>query len=114
MPEARERLPGGVTGEVGPRFGLRPGFDIAAAARARSGHERILGRSPLSDNKENIPPESSTSSRRRRNRPRKSPLPSWYPRTPLRDITGAVNASLHCSPFLFVVVVFFCFSSLSL
>lgn len=46
------------------------------------------------DNKENVPPEGyvgPTPRRRRRQRARKSPLPEWYPRTPLRDITVIVN-----------------------
>ncbi|RRT57884.1 hypothetical protein BHE74_00034872 [Ensete ventricosum] len=43
------------------------------------------------DNKENIHPSRAAPSRRRP-RNRKSPLPSWYPRTPLRDITIIVNA----------------------
>ncbi|XXG46204.1 hypothetical protein AAC387_Pa02g1114 [Persea americana] len=92
MPEARDRIPGGGTRGMTLDFGLRPGFDIAALAQPRSGHERALHRFPLSDNKENIPPGSSTSRGRRRTRLRKSPLPSWYPRTPLRDITAIVNA----------------------
>ncbi|XXG46205.1 hypothetical protein AAC387_Pa02g1114 [Persea americana] len=100
MPEARDRIPGGGTRGMTLDFGLRPGFDIAALAQPRSGHERALHRFPLSDNKENIPPGSSTSRGRRRTRLRKSPLPSWYPRTPLRDITAIVNVFLLCSPFL--------------
>ncbi|XP_039130198.1 protein GIGAS CELL1 [Dioscorea cayenensis subsp. rotundata] len=37
------------------------------------------------DNKENLPPWRSA-------RRRRSPLPAWYPRTPLRDITVIVRA----------------------
>ncbi|XP_058071431.1 protein POLYCHOME-like [Magnolia sinica] len=93
MPEARDGLPVGRTGP-GDRpqgFRIRRGFYVAAApVGPRDRQARNLFGSP-SDNKENIPQESS-SSQRRRGRPRKSPLPSWYPRTPLRDITAVVHA----------------------
>ncbi|XP_077229331.1 protein GIGAS CELL1-like [Tasmannia lanceolata] len=83
MPEARDRRPGG---DLGLGFGIQRGFYVAG--RLRNGHERTIIRTPPVG-KENVPPESSS---RRRTRPRKSPLPSWYPRTPLRDITSIVKA----------------------
>ncbi|XP_077249546.1 protein GIGAS CELL1-like [Tasmannia lanceolata] len=73
MPEARDRRS---SGDLGLGFGIRRG--------PRNCHERNMFRS---DDKENIPPEGSRSIRRR-----KGPLPSWYPRTPLRDITSIVKA----------------------
>ncbi|RWR73802.1 protein POLYCHOME-like protein [Cinnamomum micranthum f. kanehirae] len=75
MPEARDRL-----GRVGDED-LALGFFIGS-------RPRVLY--PF-DNKENVSPEFPSSRRRRTSR-RKSPLPSWYPRTPLRDITAVVNA----------------------
>lgn len=109
MLEARDRLPGRGNGAIQLGFGIRvpaeprdrfmvgrnrdmtSGFGIYQGfyTMPSNTHVHHLYRPP--SNKENIPPESS-SSRRRRTRPRKSPLPSWYPRTPLRDITAIVNA----------------------
>ncbi|XP_039847492.1 protein POLYCHOME-like [Panicum virgatum] len=43
-------------------------------------------RTPLS-NKENVPPAGAVKAA-----PKRSPLPDWYPRTPLRDITSIVKA----------------------
>ncbi|XP_058073524.1 protein POLYCHOME-like [Magnolia sinica] len=87
MPEVRDRWAGPVgTGDLAVGFGIRRGVVL----RSRNVRGQNQHRS-LSDDKENIPPESSRSARRR-TRPRKSPLPSWYPRTPLRDITAVVNA----------------------
>ncbi|KAJ0965109.1 hypothetical protein J5N97_026247 [Dioscorea zingiberensis] len=71
MPEVREwavRV-GQVEGGVWMRRGAAPRSPMAMAV----------------DNKENIPPWRS-------GRRRKSPLPVWYPRTPLRDITDVVHA----------------------
>ncbi|XP_020261176.1 protein POLYCHOME-like [Asparagus officinalis] len=76
--------------EVGGRLWVRRVDPPAAAVTTRR-----MSRA-TEDNKENIPPagylESSPLWRRRRVRVRKSPLPEWYPRTPLRDITAIVNA----------------------
>ncbi|KAL1213467.1 Protein GIGAS CELL1 [Cardamine amara subsp. amara] len=49
------------------------------------------GHSPfrLSQGRENMP---MVSARRGRDRPSRSVLPSWYPRTPLRDITHIIRA----------------------
>ncbi|KAF8396101.1 hypothetical protein HHK36_017713 [Tetracentron sinense] len=56
--------------------------------RLGNGRGRILYGSPSSG------PENSRAGTGRRGRGRgtNSPLPSWYPRTPLRDITGVVRA----------------------
>ncbi|KAL5983284.1 negative regulation of ubiquitin-protein transferase [Asimina triloba] len=88
MPEARDRLLGPAgAGDLEVGFGIHRGFD----GRARIGRSgQNLQRRPPSNAKENIPPESSRSARRR-TRPRKSPLPSWYPRSPLQDITAVVR-----------------------
>ena len=88
MPEARDRL-----GRVGDAD-LALGFFIGS-------RPRVLY--PF-DNKENVSPAFSSSRRRRTSR-RKSPLPSWYPRTPLRDITAVVNVSPPpLDPFLSVSI----------
>ncbi|KAK1313553.1 hypothetical protein QJS10_CPA06g01761 [Acorus calamus] len=62
-------------------------------ARDRIEGAAVIARSPL-DDKENITPEwaRSGSRGRRTSAEWKSPLPTWYPRTPLRDITAIVNA----------------------
>ncbi|KAK1287399.1 hypothetical protein QJS10_CPB19g01030 [Acorus calamus] len=62
-------------------------------ARDRIEGAAVIARLP-SDDKENITPEwaRSGSRRRRTSAEWKSPLPTWYPRTPLRDITAIVNA----------------------
>ncbi|KAG9450681.1 hypothetical protein H6P81_010646 [Aristolochia fimbriata] len=86
MPEARDRLPGRGIQDSPSDFGIRRGYYAVGRSRNGSGVHRSV-----SENKENIPPESSRS-RRRRRRPKKSRLPSWYPRTPLRDITAIVAA----------------------
>lgn len=63
----------------------------------------------VEDDKENTPPLGYTRS------VRKSPLPDWYPRTPLRDITAIVNVnfsncfldSLFVTPTVFLLFLFF-------
>lgn len=64
----------------------RPAYPIGLR-RSRLSHLKNF-MSPT-DNKENIPPTTA----RHLARQRKSPLPHWYPRTPLRDITVVVNVS---------------------
>lgn len=49
------------------------------------------------EGKENIMPGRSASTARRG-----SPLPVWYPRTPLRDITAIVNVRIHPAYFRFL------------
>ncbi|KAL9336277.1 hypothetical protein Peur_070765 [Populus x canadensis] len=62
---------------------------ITGRGRGRLGTPRGRGgRTPL--DRENMPPPGSA--RRRRGRGSNSVLPSWYPRTPLRDITAVVRA----------------------
>ncbi|KAG9454398.1 hypothetical protein H6P81_007302 [Aristolochia fimbriata] len=87
MPEARDRLPGrGAGGSAlfvgngaGLHFGERPGNGI----QERLDRGRFV-------NDENAPPQRWHS---RRGVPsRRSPLPEWYPRTPLRDITAIVHS----------------------
>ncbi|XP_066327747.1 protein GIGAS CELL1-like [Miscanthus floridulus] len=53
------------------------------------GAVKPLARQALSpsSNKENVPPVGAL-----RGAPKRSPLPDWYPRTPLRDITSIVKA----------------------
>ncbi|KAK3140779.1 hypothetical protein QOZ80_5AG0405660 [Eleusine coracana subsp. coracana] len=45
-----------------------------------------------SSNKENVPPAGALRAAPKR----RSPLPDWYPRTPLRDITSIVKALERC------------------
>ena len=70
--------------------------------RNRTRHGRNLHRSPMS--RENFPLGSS---RRGRGRSTNSVLPSWYPRTPLHDITAVVRVMilfLSISEFEFKLV----------
>ncbi|CAL9194560.1 protein POLYCHOME-like [Musa acuminata AAA Group] len=85
MPEARRATTGDFTGGFWIRRAAYP------AAMPGSRRRRIQSLVAAIDDKENIHP-SRAATARRRPRNRKSPLPSWYPRTPLRDITIIVNA----------------------
>ncbi|CAL9045695.1 unnamed protein product [Musa banksii] len=75
--------------DVGEGFWIRTVAFPDAVVRSRSRREQSLVFT--TDDKENIPPSLVVTARRRVGR-RKSPLPSWYPRTPLRDVTVVVNA----------------------
>jgi len=57
------------------------------------GAVKPLARQALSpsSNKENVPPVGAV-----RGAPKRSPLPDWYPRTPLRDITSIVKVVDPC------------------
>ncbi|KAJ8485014.1 hypothetical protein OPV22_017499 [Ensete ventricosum] len=85
MPEARRAAMGDFAGGFWIRRAVYP------AAMPSPRRRRIQSLVAAIDNKENIHPSRAAPSRRRP-RNRKSPLPSWYPRTPLRDITIIVNA----------------------
>ncbi|XP_072980006.1 uncharacterized protein [Typha angustifolia] len=87
MPELRDwAINGGGPAELSGGFFIRRvSSPLAAVTGQRRG--RIVW---VTDNKENVPPSWGVSVRRAR--PRKSPLPEWYPRTPLRDVTAVVNA----------------------
>ncbi|ERN11699.1 hypothetical protein AMTR_s00022p00227480 [Amborella trichopoda] len=95
MPEARDARPRfGARGFAGgqmpaPEIYVRRDStaEISVAERRRQGNGQIQG-----SNKENMPPAYS---RRSRERQRTSPLPAWYPRTPLRDITAIVRVSFR-------------------
>jgi hypothetical protein len=64
---------------------------ITGRGRGRLGTPRGRGGwTPL--DRENMPPPGSA--RRRRGRGSNSLLPSWYPRTPLRDITAVVRVMI--------------------
>ncbi|XP_073010859.1 uncharacterized protein [Typha latifolia] len=92
MPEPREWMARtrGTASQLSGGFFIRRVSSPAAATAQVAGHGRQhVFR--VTDNKENIPPPWAVAARRRA-RGRKSPLPSWYPRTPLRDITAIVNA----------------------
>jgi len=81
------------------------------------GAVKPLARQALSpsSNKENVPPVGAV-----RGAPKRSPLPDWYPRTPLRDITSIVKVVDPCcfmrsslnsvtpSPFLLMFNSIFC------
>uniref|UniRef100_J3LEB7 Uncharacterized protein n=1 Tax=Oryza brachyantha TaxID=4533 RepID=J3LEB7_ORYBR len=47
---------------------------------------------PPSSNKENVPPSWAVTARATPKMRRRSPLPEWYPRSPLRDVTSVVKA----------------------
>ncbi|XP_020110783.1 protein POLYCHOME-like [Ananas comosus] len=97
MPETRELMArrGGAAavGELSGGFFIRrvtsPGA-VAAAAAAAAARKRRLRRDSATDNKENVAPWGPVG--RHPSRTRRSPLPEWYPRTPLRDITAIVRA----------------------
>nr|CAD1831469.1 unnamed protein product [Ananas comosus var. bracteatus] len=76
-------------GELSGGFFIRrvtsPGALAAAAAAAAARRRRLLRHLPTKG-KENMPRWAA------RSRTRRSPLPEWYPRTPLRDITAIVRA----------------------
>ncbi|RLN08619.1 protein GIGAS CELL1-like [Panicum miliaceum] len=86
MPQVRTASRPVLAGHSGGGFFIRrvasPGIVVAKctikplARRART---------PLS-NKENVPPAGAVKAA-----PKRSPLPDWYPRTPLRDITSIVK-----------------------
>ncbi|XP_057496734.1 protein POLYCHOME-like [Actinidia eriantha] len=65
------------------------GFGRGSFGTPRNRHGRNLHRSPAVMSRENLP---SGTLRRGRGRSTNSVLPSWYPRTPLRDITAVVRA----------------------
>ena len=69
---------------------MTSGIWIRRVAAAQARQARLVR---AEDNKENEPPAGlvGPTPRRRRQRTRKSPLPEWHPRTPLRDITAIVN-----------------------
>lgn len=73
------------------------GFGRGGFGTPRSVGRRVLHGSPATG-RENTP---STSRGSGRDRPRGSPLPSWYPRVPLQDITWVVRVmkQLFHQPF---------------
>ncbi|PKU68533.1 protein POLYCHOME-like [Dendrobium catenatum] len=81
MPELREPMMGG-------GYWIRR-VDYSPPEMAAQGKVR---RFFPTNNKENIPYGWRRSPAGRHRRPGKSPLPEWYPRTPLRDITSIVKA----------------------
>ncbi|WOK95408.1 hypothetical protein Cni_G04115 [Canna indica] len=84
MPEAHQRMVS-MRDVSGGGFWVRRPVYPAGVSRFRSRHGQNMAYT--TDNKENIPPPGVVTARRR-----KSPLPHWYPRSPLRDITVIVNA----------------------
>lgn len=98
MPEARDRFAGVGAEDLELGFGTqRPGFSAGLRPRVLYPFQ--------SENKENMVPDFSRS-RRRRTRQKKSPLPSWYPRTPLRDITHIVNVNPPLALFVLIPLQF--------
>ncbi|KAH0458350.1 hypothetical protein IEQ34_013665 [Dendrobium chrysotoxum] len=81
MPELREPINGG-------GYWIRR-VDYSPTAMAVQGKAR---RFFPTNNKENIPYGWRRSPAARLRRSGRSPLPDWYPRTPLRDITSIVKA----------------------
>jgi len=90
MPEHREIKRTGLTDLSGGGFFIRRVASPGALAGRRAGKplSRRFTPSP-SSNKENVPPVWAVKTTPQR---RRSPLPDWYPRTPLRDVTAIVKA----------------------
>ncbi|XP_078432731.1 protein POLYCHOME-like [Wolffia australiana] len=96
-PEPRDRMiRRSGTGEAMPEMARGRGsyldllWEVVVNSEARSDFQfqAMRGRGQFRpEGKENIPPGRSASTIRRR-----SALPVWYPRTPLRDVTAIVNA----------------------
>ncbi|KAG6494361.1 protein POLYCHOME-like [Zingiber officinale] len=86
MPEVSEGMNRNSAENVATGFWIRrPAYPIGLRRSRSNNLQNFM--SPT-DNKENIPPTTA----RHLARQRKSPLPHWYPRTPLRDITVVINA----------------------
>uniref|UniRef100_A0ACD5UC05 Uncharacterized protein n=1 Tax=Avena sativa TaxID=4498 RepID=A0ACD5UC05_AVESA len=90
MPEHMEIKRTGLTDLSGGGFFIRRVASPGALAGRRAGKplSRRFTPSP-SSNKENVRPVWAVKTTPQR---RRTPLPDWYPRTPLRDITAIVKA----------------------
>ncbi|XP_062219488.1 protein GIGAS CELL1-like [Phragmites australis] len=88
MPEMRNASRPALADVSGGGFFIRK--VASPGAVVVKGSVKPLARRALapSSNKENVPPVSAV----RATPKRRSPLPDWYPRTPLRDITSIVKA----------------------
>ncbi|KAL5208231.1 hypothetical protein ABZP36_032666 [Zizania latifolia] len=88
MPEVRNASRTVLADPSGGGFFLRrmtsPGAAVVMTGAVKPLARRVL---PPSSNKENVPPSWAV-----KTTPKRSPLPEWYPRTPLRDITSIVKA----------------------
>ncbi|KAG8060462.1 hypothetical protein GUJ93_ZPchr0002g25518 [Zizania palustris] len=88
MPEMRNASRTVLADPSGGGFFLRrmtsPGAAVVMTGAVKPIARRVL---PPSSNKENMPPSWAV-----RTTPKRSPLPEWYPRTPLHDITSIVKA----------------------
>ncbi|RCV07067.1 hypothetical protein SEVIR_1G218100v4 [Setaria viridis] len=88
MPEVRTATRPALTDTSGGGFFIRkvapPGAVLVKGAVKPLARQ---ARTP-SSNKENVPPVGTLRTAPKR----RSPLPNWYPRTPLRDITSIVKA----------------------
>ncbi|CAL4968534.1 unnamed protein product [Urochloa decumbens] len=86
MPELRSATRSALADISGGGFLIRrmasPGVLVKGAVKPLARQARTP-----SSNKENVPPVGALIAPKRR-----SPLPDWYPRTPLRDITSIVKA----------------------
>ncbi|XP_048557926.1 protein POLYCHOME-like [Triticum urartu] len=89
MPEHRELKRTALTDLSGGGFFIRRVASPGALAGRRAGKPLPRRFASPSSNKENVPPVWAVKATPPR---RRSPLPGWYPRTPLRDITVIVKA----------------------
>ncbi|KAM3368017.1 hypothetical protein ACQJBY_016525 [Aegilops geniculata] len=89
MPEHRELKRTALTDLSGGGFFIRRVASPGALAGRRAGKPLPRRFASPSSNKENVPPAWAVKATPPR---RRSPLPGWYPRTPLRDITVIVKA----------------------
>ncbi|PUZ76332.1 hypothetical protein GQ55_1G281600 [Panicum hallii var. hallii] len=88
MPQVRTASRPVLAGHSGGGFFIRrvasPGIVVAKCTIKPLARQ---ARTPLS-NKENVPPAGAVKAAPKR----RTPLPEWYPRTPLRDITSIIKA----------------------
>lgn len=89
-PPIRQRSPGIALGRGTARGRGGIGRGVLGTPRMASARRRNLYRSSLTGG-ENTPMTGSVGRGRGRGRPMNSVLPSWYPRTPFRDITPVVR-----------------------
>lgn len=91
-PLSQQRTPGIAPGRGTARGRGGLGRGVFGTPRMAGARGRNLYRSPLSG-RENTPVTGGVGRGRGRGRPTNSVLPSWYPRTPFRDITPVVRVN---------------------
>lgn len=89
MPQVRTASRPALASNYGGGYFIRRVRVASPGALVGKGTVKLLARRARtpSNNKENVPPAGAVRARPKR----RSPLPDWYPRTPLRDITSIVK-----------------------